>query len=294
MATNMVTGIVSDATAVTGDMINKAETIVDKIIELATLYGMRVVAAILIFAVGIWVARQLRKVIVKLLERSKIDQMLVSFVSSLSYSAMCVFVVVAALDKLGIKTASFVAILGAAGLAIGLALQGSLSNFASGVLMVIFKPFKVGDFIEAAGISGIVQEIHIFTTIVNTPDNKKIIIPNSKLTSDNITNYTANPNRRVDLVAGIGYGEDIDKARAAIIAAVAEVPNVLAEPALQVSVVEMADSSVNFVVRPWANVDHYWDVYFGVTEAIKKRFDKEGISIPFPQRDIHVYNHDSN
>jgi small conductance mechanosensitive channel len=202
-----------------------------------------------------------------------------------------IFVVIAALEKLDVKCTSFVAILASAGLAIGLALQGSLSNFASGVLMVIFKPFRVGDFIEAAGVAGVVKETHIFTTTVSTPDNKKVIIPNAKLTGDNITNYTANPTRRVDLTAGISYGDDIDKARAAIKAVLDENPKILKDPAPQIAVKEMADSSVNFVVRPWTKPETYWDVYFEVTEGIKKRFDAEGICIPFPQRDVHIYEH---
>lgn len=254
-------------------------------------YGMKILGALVVLFVGIWLAKQARKIIIKLMEASKIDPTLISFVASLSYVAMQVFVVVAALEKLDVKTTSFVAILGAAGLAVGLALQGSLANFAAGVLMIIFKPFKVGDFVEAGGVVGTAQEIGIFTTIINTPDNRKTIVPNAKLTADNITNYTAHNTRRVDLTAGISYGDDIDKARAAIKAALAEVPGVLSSPAPDIFVSEMADSSVNFAVRPWCRPVDYWAVYFGVTEAIKKRFDADGITIPFPQRDVHLYEH---
>ncbi|MCF7818908.1 MAG: mechanosensitive ion channel [Kiritimatiellales bacterium] len=254
-------------------------------------YGLKILGALVVLLVGGWLAKQVRKIIVKLMETSKIDPTLISFVASLSYVAMQVFVVVAALEKLDVKTTSFVAILGAAGLAVGLALQGSLANFAAGILMIIFKPFKVGDFIEAGGVVGTTQEIGIFTTIINTPDNRKTIVPNSKLTADNITNYTAHNTRRVDLTAGISYGDDIDKARAAIKAALSEVPGVLANPAPDIFVSAMADSSVNFAVRPWCRPVDYWAVYFGVTEAIKKRFDADGITIPFPQRDIHLYEH---
>lgn len=287
----MATNIVSDITDQAGTMMGTAQDWADKVIEWLAAYGMKIVGALLILVIGIWVAKQVRKGLAKVMGRSSVDPMLISFVGSLAYCAMVVFVVIAALEKLDVKTTSFVAILGAAGLAIGLALQGSLANFAAGVLMIIFKPFKVGDFIEAAGVSGVVEEIHIFTTTVNTPDNKKVIIPNAKLTGDNITNYTANTTRRVDLTAGIGYADDIDKARAAIEAVLAENPKVLKTPAPQISVAEMADSSVNFVVRPWTKPETYWDVYFEVTESIKKRFDADGISIPFPQRDVHIYEH---
>jgi small conductance mechanosensitive channel len=196
------------------------------------------------------------------------------------------------LEKLNIKTTSFVAILGAAGLAVGLALQGSLSNFASGVLMIIFKPFKLGDFVEAGGATGAVADINIFTTVINTPDNKKTIVPNSSVMGGNIINYSANDTRRVDLSAGISYSDDIDKARSAINAVLAEIPEILETPAPDILVSEMADSSVNFAVRPWCKPADYWAVYFGVTEAIKKKFDEEGISIPFPQQDVHLYKHE--
>lgn len=278
------------ATDVSGLMEQGGEFI-ERIPELLAKYGMRLVGAILIFLIGKWVAGLVRKIIVKVMEKNKLEPMLVSFVGSLSYSALVVFVVIAAISTLGIQTASLVAVLGAAGLAVGLALQGSLSNFAAGVLMVIFKPFRVGDFIEAAGTIGVVEETSIFTTVVNTPDNKKTIVPNSKIMADNIINYTAHDKRRVDLTAGISYEDDIDKARAAIQTALATESRILKDPAPTIAVVEMADSSVNFVVRPWCTPADYWDVYFGVTEAIKKQFDAEGISIPFPQRDVHLYEH---
>jgi small conductance mechanosensitive channel len=192
---------------------------------------------------------------------------------------------------LGIQTTSFIAVLGAAGLAVGLALQGSLSNFAAGVLMIIFRPFKVGDFIEAAGVAGTVEEIQIFTTQLATPDNKTIIIPNGKLTADNIVNYSTKGTRRADMVFGIGYEDDIDKARDIITEILSNDERVLKDPPLQVAVSELADSSVNFVTRAWVNAGDYWGVVFAATETVKKRFDAEGISIPFPQRDVHVYEH---
>jgi small conductance mechanosensitive channel len=290
MTNDAVSAVVEQTQALVG----QAQGMSEKMMEWLAMYGMRIVGALLILLIGIWAAKMVRKVIEKMMERSKVEPMLVSFVCSLAYCAMVVFVVIAALEKLDVKTTSFIAILGAAGLAVGLALQGSLANFASGVLIIIFKPFKIGDFIEAAGVKGVVREMHIFTTTVSSPDNKKVIIPNAKLTDDNITNYSANDKRRVDLTAGISYGDDIDKARASIRAVLAENPKILKDPAPQVSVIEMGDSSVNFVVRPWTKTETYWDVYFEVTEGIKKRFDADGISIPFPQRDVHIYEHKEN
>ncbi|MBR9984748.1 MAG: mechanosensitive ion channel, partial [Desulfosarcina sp.] len=195
------------------------------------------------------------------------------------------------LGQLGIQTTSFIAIIGAAGLAVGLALQGSLSNFAAGFLLIIFRPFKVGDLVEAAGVFGVVEVIQIFTTQLKTADNKTVIVPNAKLTDDNIVNWTVKGTRRVDMVFGIGYDDDIDKARSLMANIIAEDGRILKSPEPQISVSELADSSVNFVVRPWVKVEDYWGVHFDLTEKIKKAFDANGVSIPFPQRDIHVYQH---
>lgn len=254
-------------------------------------WGAKILAALLVLIVGMWVAKLLKKIVVRLMEKAKVDHTLTTFVANLAHVALQAFVVIAALEKLNVKTASFIAVLGAAGLAVGLALQGSLSNFASGVLMIIFKPFKVGDVVDAGGVLGTVKEIGIFTTHIDTLDNRKTIVPNAKLMSDNITNYSANNTRRVDLAAGISYSDDIDKARAAIEAVLKEVPGILETPAPDILVSEMADSSVNFAVRPWCRPADYWGVYFGVTEGIKKKFDEQGICIPFPQRDVHIYEH---
>ena len=266
-------------------------SILAKVYELLTVYGIKVVAAIAIFIVGRWVARAIANFIKKTMTKSNTDETLVKFVGSLSYIALLAFVVIAALNQLGIQTTSFIAILGAAGLAIGLALQGSLGNFAAGVLMIIFKPFKVGDFIDGAGVAGTVEEIQIFTTQLKTPDNKTIIVPNAKMTGDNITNYTMKGTRRVDFVFGIGYEDDIDKARKVIEDIIAADNRVLKDPAPMVAVSELADSSVNFVARAWTSADDYWGFYFETTENVKKQFDAGGISIPYPQRDIHVYEH---
>jgi small conductance mechanosensitive channel len=267
--------------------------VLGKVYELLTVYGMKVVAAIVIIIVGRWVARGISNLIKRGMRKSKTDETLVSFVGNLSYVALLAFVVIAALNQLGIQTASFIAVVGAAGLAIGLALQGSLANFAAGVLMIIFKPFKADDFIEGAGVAGTVEKIQIFTTQLKTPDNKTIIVPNSKLMGDNITNYTMKGTRRVDFVFGIGYEDDIDKARQVIDRIINEDERVLKEPAPMVAVSELADSSVNFTTRAWTTAGDYWSFYFDTTEKVKKQFDAEGISIPFPQRDVHVYEHKS-
>ncbi|UCD89285.1 MAG: mechanosensitive ion channel [Desulfobacterales bacterium] len=267
------------------------EDTVTKIWGLLTLYGLRVVAAIVVLLLGRWIAKGLTKVIEKVLNKKEVDATIISFVKSLTYIALLVFVVLAALGQLGIQTTSFIAVIGAAGLAIGLALQGSLSNFAAGFLMIIFRPFKVGDYIEGAGVAGTVEAIQIFTTQLKTPDNKTGIVPNAKITGDNITNYTMKGTRRVDMVFGIGYGDDIDTAKSILEDLVANDNRILDDPPVKIAVVELADSSVNFVVRPWVKSDDYWDVYFELTENVKKRFDAEGVSIPFPQQDVHVYQH---
>ena len=268
-----------------------ASSLMAKVYELLTVYGIKVVAAVVIFIVGRWVAKAIANFIKKMMTKSNTDETLVKFVGSLCYIALLAFVIIAALNQLGIQTTSFIAILGAAGLAIGLALQGSLGNFAAGVLMIIFKPFKVGDFIEGAGVAGTVEEIQIFTTQLKTPDNKTIIVPNAKMTGDNITNYTMKGTRRVDFVFGIGYEDDIDKARDVIQGIIAEDSRVLKDPAPMVALSELADSSVNFVARAWTSADDYWGFYFDTTEKVKKQFDAAGISIPYPQRDVHVYEH---
>lgn len=267
------------------------EEIINKIYQLLTVYGLKVLAALAIFIIGRWVARGVRKLLERIMTKSKVDSTLVSFTANLAYIGLLAFIVIAALGQLGIQTTSFIAVLGAAGLAIGLALQGSLSNFAAGFLLIIFRPFKVGDLIEGAGVFGVVEAIQIFTTQLTTADNKTVIVPNAKLTENNIVNWTVKGTRRVDLVIGIGYNDDIDKARSLIAATIAGDPRILKDPEPQIAVSELGDSSVDFVVRPWAKVDDYWGVYFDLTEKIKKAFDANGIHIPYPQRDIHVYEH---
>ena len=216
---------------------------------------------------------------------------MIGFTSSSAYIAMRAVVIVAALGQLGIQTTSFIAILGAAGLAIGLALQGSLANFAAGFLLIVFRPFKVGDFIEAAGVTGKVNAIHIFTTTLTTGDNKTIIIPNAKLGGDNIINYSTQPTRRVDLTVGVAYDADLKQVRALLEDIVSQDERILTDPPHQIAVSELADSSVNFIVRLWVESADYWDVFFHTNETVKIRFDEAGIGIPFPQRDVHVYEH---
>ena len=262
-----------------------------KMYELLIVYGLKVVAAIVIFIAGRWVAKAVSNFIKKLMTKNKADKTLVSFVGNLSYVALLAFVIIAALNQLGIHTASLIAVLAAAGLAVGLALQGSLSNFAAGVLLIILKPFKVGHYIEGGGTAGTVEEIDIFTTQLKSPDNKTIIVPNAKMLGDSITNYTVKGTRRAELVFGIGYDDDIDKARQVIKDIIAQDNRVIKDPAPAVVVAELANSSVNFKVRVWTTAKDYWGFYFDTTETVKKQFDAEGISIPFPQRDIHIYEH---
>jgi small conductance mechanosensitive channel len=265
--------------------------ILDKVWTLVTIYGLKVIAAIVILIIGRWIAKGISKLIRRMMEKGKVDHTVQRFTVNMAYVVLMVFVVLAALSQLGIQTTSFIAILGAAGLAVGLALQGSLSNFAAGFLMIIFRPIRVGDYIEGAGVAGTVEEIQIFTTTLVTPDNKTVIIPNAGLTGGNIVNWTLKGTRRVDMIFGIGYDDDIDKAKQIMADVIAADPRILKDPAPQIALVELGDSSVNFVVRPWVKASDYWGVFMEITEKIKKAFDANGISIPFPQRDVHVYQH---
>ena len=265
--------------------------IVEKLYEMGTVYGLRIIAALAILFFGRIASQIIRGILRRVLEKSKVDGTLTGFICNLSYAALLAFVVIAALNKLGVQTASFIAVIGAAGLAIGLALQGSLANFAAGFLMILFRPFKAGDYIEGGGAAGTVEEIQIFTTQMRSPDNKTIIIPNAKMMSDNIVNYSAKGTRRVDMVFGIGYGDDIDKARSIVREIVDQDERVMKSPETVIYVSELADSSVNLQLRAWTSAAEYWNVYFETMEAVKKRFDENGVNIPFPQRDVHLYDH---
>jgi len=233
----------------------------------------------------------LKNVIQKMMAKRNVETTIASFICNMSYVVLMTIVIIASLNQFGIQTASLIAIVGAAGLAIGLALQGSLANFAAGFLMLVFRPFKTGDYIEGAGTQGTVEEIHIFTTQLKTPDNKTVIIPNAKLMGDNIINYSAKDKRRVDLVIGVSYSDNLQKVRQVLEDVLSKDNRVLKDPAPTIAVMELGDNSVNFAVRPWAKTDDYWNVYFDLTEDIKKRFDAESISIPFPQRDVHLFEH---
>ncbi|MCP5144267.1 MAG: mechanosensitive ion channel [Gammaproteobacteria bacterium] len=270
-------------------MLEQFQELQAQITAIVSLYGLKIVAALAIFIFGRWIARGLTRLLRRVLTARKADGMLVSFLGNICYFALVTFVIIAALSQLGIQTASMIAVLGAAGLAVGLALQGSLSNFAAGVLIVTFRPFKVGDYVEAAGISGTVEAMSIFSTILCTPDNKQITVPNAAVTGGTIVNYSHKPQRRIDMTFGIGYADDIDRAREVIREAIAAEHRILRDRDTLVAVAELADSSVNFYVRPWVNNSDYWPVYYALTEDIKKRFDAAGISIPFPQRDVHLY-----
>jgi len=252
-------------------------------------FGLKLLAALVIFYVGRMVARMLQKGLRKMLQTQAVDKILETFVCNLAYWAIMIFVIIAAINQVGVQTTSLIAVMGAAGLAVGLALQGSLSNFAAGVLIVIFRPYRVGDWVEAAGISGSVEQVQILTTMLKTGDNKQIIVPNSQIMNSIITNYSANDTRRIDMIVGVSYSDDLDKVRKTLEELVASDERILKDPACTIAVSELADSSVNFVVRPWASTADYWSVKFDLTEAVKKRFDKEGISFPFPQQDVHLY-----
>ncbi len=253
-------------------------------------FGVKALIAIVIFYVGRIIARAITRGLRKMMQAQAVDKILETFVCNLAYWALMVFVIIAAINQLGVQTASMIAVMGAAGLAVGLALQGSLANFAAGVLIVVFRPYRVGDFVEAAGISGVVLQVQILTTILKTTDNKRIIVPNGQIMGSIITNYSANETRRVDMVVGVSYDDDLDKVRKTIRELIEADERILKEPECVIAVSELADSSVNFVVRPWVKTEDYWNVRFDLTEAIKKRFDKEGISIPYPQQDVHIHN----
>lgn len=251
-------------------------------------WGINIVLAAIIFIVGRIAGKIITKLVRKLLERASMDDILVDFVCSILSTAILLFVIIAALDQLGVDTTSLIALLGAAGLAIGLALQGSLQNFASGVMLIVFRPFKAGDFVEAGGVSGTVEKISIFSTQMKTGDNREIIVPNGKIYGDTITNFSARDTRRIDMVFGIGYGDDIRKARDILQKLVDSDERILKDPEVKIAVSELADSSVNFIVRPWVKSDDYWPVKFDMTENVKLTFDEEGISIPYPQMDVHM------
>ncbi len=252
-------------------------------------HGPKVLYALIALVLGLWAIKVVMRILDKALKVRNIDDSLKGFLRSFLSILLKTLLVVSVISMVGIQMTSFIAILGAAGLAVGMALSGMLQNFAGGVIILIFKPFKVGDYIDAQGQAGSVHEIQIFNTILKTPDNKTIIIPNGGLANSSLINFSAEPTRRVDFVFGIGYSDDIDKARSVIVEVINENDKIMKDPEPFVGVGELGDSSVNFTVRVWTELANYWNVYFYMQETIKKRFDKKGISIPFPQRDVHLF-----
>lgn len=264
------------------------QAVIEQYSPLAVSYGIKVIMALVVFIVGKWLAKKIAALLKSTMLKSGVDETVVTFAANLAFGLLMTIVIIASLAQLGIQTASFVAIIGAAGLAVGLALQGSLSNFASGVMIILFRPIKQGDFIEAAGVAGVVKDISIFVTTMTTPDNKTIIVPNSGIIGGAITNYSTQPTRRIDMIVGISYDSDMKKAKEILQQLAESDERILKEPAPTIAVSELADSSVNLVFRPWVNSADFWPTKFDLTENIKMRFDESGIGIPFPQMDVHL------
>jgi len=272
-------------------MENFQETL-QKIYELVAQYGMKFILTIVVLIVGLLVIKWITRVLVRLMKRSNVNESLIPFLKTLANVLLKVMLVISVMGMAGIEMTSFIAVLGAAGLAVGFALQGTLQNFAGGVMILLFKPYEVGHFIDAQGFMGTVKEIQIFHTVLMTPDNRKIIIPNSPLATGSITNVTAMPTRRIDFSFGIGYGDDIDRAKEILLNIAQSDERVLKEEnPPQVMVEALADSSVNLKLRVWVESANYWSLFFDITENVKKQFDASGISIPFPQSDVHLYQH---
>lgn len=266
------------------------QEILAQLAPLIVSYGTKLIGAVLVWILGSWIIRMLVRGFVKILDNRDIDSSLKPFLKSILSILLKVLLVISVLGMLGIEMTSFIAIIGAAGLAIGMALSGTLQNFAGGVMILLFKPFKVGDFIDAQGFSGTVNEIQIFNTILKTPDNKTIIIPNGGLATSAMTNYSTEATRRVDWTIGIGYGDDAAKAESVIRRLISEDERILSEPEPFVAVSGLADSSVNFTARAWVKAEDYWGVYFDMNRKVYEVFDQEGLNIPFPQMDVHVHN----
>ncbi len=263
--------------------------VIDQMVVFVTTWGIQVVGAVALLVVGRIVAGLLRRGARRAMESAKLDPSLIPFLASLVYYLALAVVLIAVLNLFGIQTTSLIAVLGAAGLAVGLALQGTLSNFAAGVMLLLFRPFRLGDYVEVGGTAGSVAEISIFTTVLNTPDNVRILVPNSTIWGDVIKNYSANDNRRNDLVVGIAYGDDIGKALDTLRSVLEADSRVLKDPKWQIAVASLGDSSVNIVVRPWCRKEDYWDLRFDLTRTIKEQLEAAGCNIPFPQRDVHLY-----
>ena len=253
-------------------------------------WGIRIITALVIFIIGRMIAKWLTNLVRKIMAKSGLDEALIKFLGGIIYTVLLVAVILAAIDQLGVNVTSLLAVLGAAGLAVGLALKDSLSNFAAGVMIMIFRPFKIGDFVTVGGVSGVIDEIGMFCVLMHTPDNQRIIIPNSSVYGGTITNTSALPTRRIDLVMGISYDDNIGRAKQIIEDVINADERVLKDPEPVIAVSELGDSSVNLVVRPWVKSEDYWGARFDLTENLKVKLEEGGMSIPYPQRDIHVYN----
>lgn len=265
----------------------------EMLMPLLTDWAIKILLALVIFIVGKWLAHRVTNFLRKMMERAGLDSTLIKFLSNIVYTILLAAVILAALDKLGVPITSLLAILGAAGLAIGLALKDSLGNFAAGVMLILFRPFKAGDFVEVAGVSGSIDEVKIFSTCLTTPDNKLVIVPNSQVYADPITNYSALEQRRVDLVFGVSYDDDLKVARRVLTEICEKHPLVLDDPATKVFVKELGASSVDFAVRPWVKTADYWTVYGDLLEEAKVELEAAGCSIPYPQSDVHIFNDDA-
>ncbi|MBE0650971.1 MAG: mechanosensitive ion channel [Bacteroidales bacterium] len=272
---------ISNLTNVTGSWLQTIE-------KYGSEYGLRLLGALFVLVIGLWIIRLLTKGVHSLMDKSKIEPSLNTFVKSLVGILLKILLIISVLGMIGIQMTSFIAILGAAGLAVGMALSGTLQNFAGGVMILLFKPFKVGDFVEAQGHSGVVKEIHVFVTVLTTPDNKTILVPNGSLSNGSITNFSTQPKRRVDWTFGIGYGDDFDKAKTFILGLVSEDKRILTDPEPFVGLAQLADSSVNLAVRVWVNAADFWGVFFDLNEKYYKNAGKAGVHIPFPQLDVHL------
>lgn len=270
------------------DGLSQAEQWLTNNSDLFIQYGVNIISALIILFIGNLIVKAVANSVSKVLQKKKMDRAVVEFIHGLVRYLLFVIVLIAALGRLGVQTASVVAVIGAAGLAVGLALQGSLSNFAAGVLIVAFRPFKSGDYVEIGGVAGSVDSIQIFQTVLTTPDNKMVVVPNGSVIGSPITNYSRHATRRIDLMIGVSYGADLQKTKELLTQICEADERILKEPGVQVGVHTLADSSVNFVVRPWVSTAEYWNVYFDLMQAIKEGLDKEGIEIPFPQMDVHM------
>ena len=268
------------------------DKILEQLIQIGVDYGPKLLGAIVVLIIGGWIIKGMIRAFGKMMDRSKMDDSLKPFLKGLIGALLKVMLIISALGMLGIEMTSFIALLGAVGLAVGMALSGTLQNFAGGVMILIFKPFKVGNFIEAQGYMGIVKEIQIFNTIITTVDNKTVIIPNGGLSTSSMINYSTEEKRRVDWTVGIAYGDDVDKAREVMKRLCDADSRILKDPEVFIAVSELADSSVNFAVRAWVKAPDYWGVFFDLNENIYKTFGQEGLNIPFPQMDVHVHKND--